>query len=184
MDAVSYLTGKVLKSMDKKKRCGAVYIDLSKALDTIQHDMLLQKLDRLGIRGITQNWVKSYLQNRSARVKCKTNQGSQLSETRTINIGCPQGSILGPLLFACSIIDIGLNLEFCEYISYADDTTIFCIDKTDSLVKVSLEHDIYILSEWFKANKLKMNAKKTQFQMFGSKTATHKIHIEDAFIVN
>ena len=99
-----------------------ICIDLSRAFDTLSHDILLKKLYKYGIRGSAWNWVKSYLSNRKQYVS----YGSEKSDTGNIEIGVPQGSILGPLLFLLYINDLCDVSHRVSFIQFADDTSIYC----------------------------------------------------------
>ena len=99
--AITELVGEITKGLENKKHTLALFIDLSKAFDTISHNILYRKLDRYGIRGTTLSWFKSYLENRTLRAKCHCGTSSDvtLSYPYTVNIGTSQGSCLGPLIF-------------------------------------------------------------------------------------
>ena len=97
--AVSELLSEILKNNEKKMVMIAVYLNLSKAFDTLDHSILLNKLERYDIRGNAQKWFQSYLENRSLRAKCNTVDGQKYSNLYTVEYGTPQGSCLGPLLF-------------------------------------------------------------------------------------
>ena len=111
----------MLPVLDKKEHCLAVYLDLSKAFDTINHNILLNKLRCYGVRGIALDWFKSYLKNRRQFVSyCGIH-----SRVMDIEYGVPQGSVLGPLLFILYTNDIPPCLHHCKTILFADDTTIY-----------------------------------------------------------
>ena len=161
--AVSELLGDVLKSQEKGEHTISVFLDLSKAFDNLEHNTLLKKLEIYRIRGLPLNWFKSYLQDRSLRVKCSTTESDETvySEYKKVTYGTPQGSCLGPLLFLVFCNDLYLNLLYSSCILFADDTTVYISGKNLNLVVCSLEHDLEILNDWFKANKLTLNMNKT-----------------------
>ena len=112
------LVDKITSAIDEKKYTVGIILDLSKALDTVNHDILFDKLSFYGIRGLPLDWLKNYFLNRFQYVEYN---GSS-SFYNTIKCGVPQGSILGPLLFLIYINDICNASEFLEFILFADDT--------------------------------------------------------------
>ena len=100
-NAISELLGRVIKGLEHNRHTISVFLDLSKAFDTLNHRILLDKLERYGIRGIALEWFNSYLLNRKMRSKCTpdSSRGTEYSDYYDINYGTPQGSCLGPLLF-------------------------------------------------------------------------------------
>ena len=137
-------------------------MDLSKAFDTLNHDILLKKLEVYGIRGVTLSWFSDYLSNRQQYVDFNGMSSNLLS----INCGVPQGSILGPLLFLLYINDIINSTPFLSFILFADDTNIVCShDRLDTLVR-TLNQELPKVSTWFKCNKLSLNIEKTNFMNF------------------
>ena len=167
-DAISELVGKIIKNMEEQKYTMAVFIDLSKAFDTLEHKVLFAKLYRYGIRGITLDWFKSYLTNRKLRVKCRSEMTgrTEYSDYYDIDYGTPQGSCLGPLLFLIFSNDLHRALECSYSILFADDTTIYDQNKDLDFLKWNLEQELSKLVDWFNANKLTLNVDKTQYLLF------------------
>ena len=183
-DAVCELVGEVLKNKENRKYTAVLYLDLSKAFDTLEPSVLYHKLERYGIRGICLDWFRSYLTNRKLRSKCKLNNGIEYSDWYDVEYGTPQGSCLGPLLFLIFCNDLYVNLEFLECIQFADDTTLYFGHKNKNFVLCCLEHEI--ISDWFRANKLTLNVDKTVFMLFHPKgnKMSEKIKFEDKIITN
>ena len=163
IDAISKFSADVLLSQDKKDYCLSVYLDLSKAFDTINHDILFKKLHHYGVRGMALEWFKSYLDQRKQYVSYM----GQNSDTLCVPYGVPQGSVLGPLLFILYTNDLPSSLSHCKTVLFADDTTIYCQGCNLSMVYDQVNIDLDLLSDWFKANQLSVNASKTKYIIFG-----------------
>jgi hypothetical protein len=140
----------------------ALFLDLSKAFDTISHHILLKKLDFYGIRGICNNWFSSYLSDRKQFVEIKGTK----STLRDMVCGVPQGSILGPILFLIYINDIK-NCTSLNLLSFADDTTIYCSGPSAKDLYTIVNTELSYLYDWFCANKLALNIKKTNYAIYG-----------------
>ena len=139
-----------------------VFLNLSKAFDTINHHVLLNKLSFYGIRGLQLTWFLNYLSNTQQYV----NFNGTFSQKNTIKCGVPQGSTLGPILFLLYINDIINSSTFSRFILFADDTNIIYSDKTLTTLLQKVNLEINNVSLWFKTNKLVLNPKKTKFMLF------------------
>ena len=168
--AIIDLVDKITNAVEKNESTLGIFLDLSKAFDTIDHNILLYKLEYYGFRGIVQKWFKSYLQNRKQFVKYQSCD----SEFKNIKCGVPQGSILGPLLFILYINDIVNTTSLFEMILFADDTTLI-YSHPDIASKIdSINKELCEISNWFKANKLSVNASKTNYMIMGTTHITNK----------
>ena len=185
-NAVSELVGAILKNRENNKFTAALYLDLSKAFDTLEPSVLYHKLEKYGIRGNCLDWFRSYLTNRKLRSKCKLLSGTEYSDWYDVEYGTPQGSCLGPLLFLIFCNDLQKNLEFAECIQFADDTTLYFGHTNKNFMLCCLEHDLTIISDWFRANKLTLNVNKTVFMLFHpkGKKSDEYITFEDKKIRN
>ena len=169
---LSYLNDRILKGFDKGLLTGLVAIDLQKAFDTIDHDILLQKLRWLGFSQKVQSWFKSYLSNRLFYVSIN----GILSEEGSINCGVPQGSILGPLLFLIYVNDMPQAVDSELYL-YADDSCLMYQHKDLKVINEKLCDDFSKLCDWFVDNKLSIHfgEDKTKCILFASKNKVKKI---------
>ena len=140
----------------------AVFIDLSKAFDAINHDIMLHKLQFYGIRGIYNSWFANYLSNR----KQFTEIGNSKSSHKYLTTGVPQGSILGPILFLIYINDIKNCTNKLSVLSYADDTTVYLSGpNTNEMIDI-MNTELKKLYDWLCANRLSLNIKKTNCCIF------------------
>ena len=149
-------------------------LDLSKAFDTIEHEIMLKKLELYGIRGTCLDWFRSYLTNRELKVRCRTtcSQEEVLSDSHVVNYGTPQGSCLGPLIFLIFVNDMYLHLTDVVSIQFADDTTILFGHRNKTYLKYCIERELDVLYQWFCANKLTLNIEKTVYMVFNRGTQT------------
>ena len=154
---IDYLT----KQMDVGEIPINIYIDLSKAFDTLDHTILLAKLRYYGIRGVAHKLMLNYLSHRYQYVEYNGVQSS----SQHINTGVPQGSILGPLLFLFYINDLPLVSPVFRMLMYADDTTLFCNINND-INDNEINRQLNTINEWLLSNKLSLNIKKTKYMVF------------------
>lgn len=161
------LVDRIHTDLDNKKCSVAIFMDLSKAFDTLDHDILLTKLQHYGIKNIELQWFHSYLTGRSQFVEIN---GAK-SDMSTITTGVPQGSILGPLLFLIYMNDIPEASILFKSILYADDTSL--LHAVDLSVTAYVDTDVNLLNseldkiyDWLAVNRLSLNVKKTKFMVF------------------
>ena len=159
-------------AIESKNSTLSVFLDLSKAFDTINHDILLQKMEFYGIRGIAHDWMKSYLSNRSQFVRYQNCSSNKKSTT----CGIPQGSVLGPLLFIIYTNDLPDCLSRSKGILFADDTTVYLSSKNTNELYTNMSADLTKLADWFHANKLSLNVNKTNCMLITNinESASHK----------
>ena len=173
-DAIMTLAGEVLNSWNEGLKTLAIFIDLKKAFDTVSHNLVLDKLEYLGIRGSLLKWYCSYLTKRQQY----TVVNDISSEKKELQVGVPQGSLLGVLLFQLLINDLKSSLKYSIAILYADDTTIMLSGRNLKFLKVKFQHDLDSLSVWLKANRLSLNANKTKVMYFSRGPHFENIDIE------
>jgi hypothetical protein len=154
--ALTKFTDSILEHMDKKQVTGVVYLDLKKAFDTVNHQVLMKKLKCLGVHGRTLSWFQSFLSNRSQQ----TVIGNSLSDSLKISVGVPQGSILGPLLFLVHINGIQKCLKHCQMVIFADDLALFCPTTTQEELQSKLDTDLQSVMKWLVNSKLLLNVSK------------------------
>ena len=149
--------------MDAGFFVGAVFLDLSKAFDTVDHHLLLRKLMNIGLTNSTTQWFRSYLTNRSQI----TSVGDAFSSASEMPVGVPQGSLLGPLLFLIYVND----LPDCHL---ASDIILYS-SKSVSDLEHHISADLRTVSEWFSTNLLTLNISKCNFVIFGSPQKMNRI---------
>ena len=162
---------KITSAIDQKKVSVGIFIDLKKVFDTINHNILIDKLNLYGIRGVASSWLKSYLCNRQQYV----NYQNVNSSYKQVICGIPQGSIIGPTLFILYINDLCNVSKLLKFILFADDTNIFYEDVSVLKLQNTLNNELCKLNNWFMVNRLSLNAKKTSYIIFSNKTVCNNV---------
>ena len=160
--ALACLYDKVSSTIENKECTVGIFIDLSKAFKTVDHNILISKLEHYGVRGTALRWFKSYLSNRQQYVEFNGTS----SESCEIKCGVTQGSILGLLLFLLYINDLCNVSKVMDFILFADDTNIFFSHKDFNLLPEILNSELLKLTQWCRANKLSINFKNSNFMVF------------------
>ena len=160
--ATSILIENIAEAFENKEHILGIFLDLSKAFDTIDHQILLLKLWHCGIRGVAHNWFCSYLSNRKQLVEIN----NIWSNTKSIKYGVPQGSILGPLLFSIYVNDLNNCLTLGKCIMYADDTKIFLKSNCYETLYEAANKELVNIDKWLLANRLFLNTDKTHYVIF------------------
>ena len=163
--ALINITENIRKALDDGNIGCGVFVDLQKAFDTVDHQILLAKLNHYGIRGVSNDWFKSYLSNRHQYVSINGYE----SGLGDINCGINQGSALKPLLFLLYINYLNQAMKFCKVHHFAYDSNLLCLSnsmkKLNKLVNVDFKH----LVNWLNANNISRNVKKTEMIILKSK---------------
>ena len=175
--ALLKITDDIRLAIDRKMVTILVLFDFSKAFDRVNHAKLLAKLARLNFSASVLNWFHSYLTDRKQAVKDSV---GNLSSWLPVKHGVPQGSVLGPLLFAIYILDLPKTLKHCNYMLYADDLQIYfqchLHDLRDGITKV--QRDAEAISSWVKDNQITLNSTKTKAIIIGSSKFINKINYD------
>jgi hypothetical protein len=167
LHALTSLTEYIYKSINNKEHALGIFVDLKKAFDTVNHNILLLKLHHYGFRGLSYRWFESYLRDRKQCVKIQNSKSDYVS----INVGVPQGSVLGPLLFLFYINDLPNVSQVLSTILFADDTTLSLTgEKYDDLIAVATA-ELDSVRNWMISNRLSLNVEKTFIIVF-----TNKLH--------
>ena len=162
--------------LNKGNKVGAIRMDLSKAFDTLNYNLVLCKLKAYGFNKSDLTFIQSYFTNRHQ----PTTVGDKFSKWQKISTGVPQGSILGPLLFNIFINDF----ETTTLCNYADDNTMYSWDKKSNIVMIVTLHDFTTISEWFYENYMVLNPDKCHFPTLGFNKPLPDFFFENTIIKN
>lgn len=178
-DAVHELTDHIVKTLDNGDKCLSVFLDLAKAFDTVSIPILIDKLQRLGVRGEQLTLFHSYLTDRSQRLVINGVESSDVP----VECGVPQGSILGPTLFLVYINELSsLVIPNCKIISYADDTALIFNANSFPEVYRRAQSGLDTVLSWLRANQLSINVDKTQYMPM-SKIRIPSVALRDLHLV-
>ena len=159
------ITENIRKTLDDGNVGCAVFVDLQKAFDTVDHQILLVKLNHYGICGVSNDWLKSYLSNCHQYVSINGYE----SGLAAINCGDPQGSVLWLLLFLLYINDLNQAIKSCKVHLFTDDTDLLCLSNSIKKLNKQVDADLKHLVNWLNANKISLNIKNTEMVIFKSK---------------
>ena len=160
--AILSIVDKIQEAIEGGKFSYGIFLDFKKAFDTVNHEILITKLEHYGIRGIAKEWFTSYLFNR----RQFTSIGNTNSEVTTISCGVPQGSVLGPLLFLIYINDFSSCSDILDLHLFADDSNLFFTHKNLSQLELIVNNELSYVHTWLCANKLSLNIVKSSFVLF------------------
>lgn len=159
----------IVESQNKNKKTALVCLDLSKAFDSVEYDLLLQKLEKYGIRGVSLNLIESYIKFRKQKIIEYDETGKKIeSNLEFVKRGVPQGSVLGPLLYLIYTNDLPSALNR-RMVQYADDTSLIFSEASLSELSLDIDSSLNILNNWFSYNNLKLNVDKTSIIKFDYK---------------
>ena len=163
-DAVLNLTDDIYSALKENKTCCTILLDLAKAFDTVDHSILLKKLDKIGIRGPLHKWFESYLKDRKQVVSIDNVRSDNMA------FGVPQGSVLGPILFLIFINDMPLSSRLFRYTLFADDTFLFMSHEDPKTLEDLVNSELENIDQWLIDNRLSLNVDKSCFLLFTGKT--------------
>ena len=160
---IAQFVDQIYEAFEKSEYTLGVFIDLSKAFDTVHHSILLKKLELYGITDRNYAWIKSYLSNRLQYIQIDENSRTEFC---VVKRGVPQGSILGPLLFVLYVNDLKNASSVLNPIMFADDTNLFYTHSIIQKLFSTMNEELASINQWFTSNKLSLNAKKTKYSFF------------------
>ena len=168
------ITEAIHQQLENSRSIGIASMDLSKAFDSVSHNLLLRKLEKKGFSGKSIKWLQTYLSNRTQEVRFTDHKSGKTE----VQAGVPQGSVLGPILFIALTSDLVEHLKDCVVKAYADDTQLIVTGKTTQEVKEKLETSIRHAQDWFRANSLQINPSKTEIMILGGDKNRDRLKIQ------
>lgn len=162
-------------AVDDKKVVVAVFLDLRRAFETVNKEILIKKLEMYGIDEIELQWFKSYLYQRTQR----TRVNDAVSDEIDVLLGVPQGSVLGVLLFLIYVNDMEKAIELSKLVLFADDALLYIVGDTVDEGINNMNSDLNRLSEWFLMNRLKLNVDKTKYMVINGSVSNNRIVIDN-----
>ena len=160
--ALIHMTEAIRSALDSGSVTCGIFVDFQKAFDTVNHEILLKKLEHYGFRGVINNWFRSYLTDRKQKVVINGVE----SESMNLLHGVPQGSVLGPILFLIYINDLHRCIKYSTTYHFADDTNLLHISKNYKILQKRVNYDLFSLHKWLTANKISLNEGKTELIYF------------------
>lgn len=162
--ALNSLTEMIYQALNNREQSLGIFFDLSRAFDMVNHDVLLRKLIRIGVRGITNKWIETYLHDRKQVIYLNNGRTSGMKQ---ISSGVPQGSILGPVLFLIFVNDIEISCApSCSIVMYADDMTFLVRNKNQKTAAEDAQKAIKKFEDYCRNNGLMVNTTKSKFMSF------------------
>ena len=177
-DTTVNFLNELYKAINDDRVTIAVFIDLRKAFDTVNHKILCRKIENYGVKHKNLDWIESYLADRTQSVFVN----GKVSDEESVSCGVPQGSVLGPLLFLIYVNDMKKSLKNASYHLYADDTVIYYSGNELQDIIPSLQTDLDSYFDWCNANCLTLNVKKTKFVIYGTKSRVKKVNNAQIFL--
>ena len=160
--ALIHMTEAIRSALDSGSVTCGIFVDFQKAFDTVNHDILLKKLEHYGFRGVINDWFRSYLTDRKQKVAINGFE----SESKSLLHGVPQGSVLGPILFLIYINDLHRSIKHSITYHFADDTNLLHISNDYKTLQRKVNFDLFSLHKWLTANKISLNEAKTELIYF------------------